>query len=613
MLHHSFTLKDATASWNEFYRKNNLRLAPVTTTPYGTETKDEIKSSRKPVIVGDNEELAAFIRDEKVEQSTQTEQIKRLQEKIDMGKVEVRDFANPEFPFFVMALYVAMKISFHQCINLLEQFQTSLEFKFLKICPLLDEKSETPRLSEDANRLILPQINYSSVGPRIEGEIENVFCQLIATLPPSERFFYVYNYTVFSTIGEQLGFAGTLYYHHGLNVSQNGLFVLSAGAKDALGLSRYGDHYVMTKPCLGIHQPEHIETAINSGFRPGALFYPGTLPFKDKMVHGEKMSFFEGTTHDEYHAMILSKTPLPLRNAIHTLRNTLRSVLEVKNSNEIWNLVDFESYTIRELNSAYLEKAEVESKTATELFCRVLKETTPSSPDKTAYYSLGGYYIMTDGSLSTVGAVLFIDMILDEKRMEKHWSPGLIDPRYLLMPFKKYYQTLKLHWDAIKSETMQKMIFKCQLYFALESVNQQVHFTFLANLIERRDHDLSVTYGKVSLREDSVVKRYKNTLCTIIYGRKLTHNKDFLPLLNTFLLRNDYMAAWLKRTTKPIMRRSCCFWVRRKPLPTTMQALPLAARDPASEEKKLSVTDNLFKAPERYRLGEDKVTPLSLP
>lgn len=581
--------QEAEALWKRFYARNHLNL-PTQEAKEAVYRQEEVADQKNDLIdveIKDDgspftRELLYFINGQRIKKSNNLAKINDLKAAFKKGDWNDAIFRDKHSVHAALSLYIDQQVSAHQFFTLLDFYQTQLDHSFIKAYPLLNDQDE---LSDEARRYLLPCLNKSDHFAKIKDANEKRFCALVAALPKSEQFFSINNQTGEKRLGDlggQLAVQGSIYQR------ESTILILSTGAEDALGIVRFGvEHHAMARSRLGIQTLADIEEATDNGFRPAATYFPGTRPFKaDKPLHGHSsVSYYIARRHDVYHANILSKTPLAIRSALSQLKNAIRKLLgnDKAQSSEIWCYTDHESTTIRHEYYANLDEMKFSPERLTQLLGGILKETS-IHPEN--FYSSGAYFIMADKSLSAPGAALFIDMM----RHRDRW-PAEIVPEKLPAPFAEYYQAIKENWEAIKDDNFNLMVLNCQIYGALKSMGHEAQLTFVTQLIKRHKEYFSIQFEKLDSNDQTVLKRAKNSICTVVNNQKMTAQSHFVALLENFLASDQCRAQWNKRLADSKISSNWCGWFRRK---CKIQGTPFYQQDrPIPQAVTLDVSDTL--------------------
>lgn len=592
-------IKDAQEIWHAFYARYHLHL-PDEKKPENSHIEPDT-NLRVPVIVPNDksmlsEEIHYLLNGLTVLKSSDTKKITILKSNLDAGNIDAPIFYDHELPYLAMSLYTEGSICFHQFSSLLERKQIDMGYTPRGVYKLLNNKNE---LSNVAKTHLLPQINKDSRFKKIEGDAEKYFCSLIAALPPSEQYFYAHGSGPFAELGFQLWVAKLIHYDSDKKYILN----LSAGARDALGIVRFGiDHYAMTRIRLGVQTLKDIEEATKHHFRPAAIAYPDTKAF-DK-IHGFIVSYYIAFVHDVYHSLIISNTPINIREILFHISNIIRQLFSKMHfSKEIWNIFDFEFVEILKTSNFVTQKALTDVSMATRMLSEMLTETQVeyiNNTDVTVpnYYKKGNYLILDDQSLSPIGAAIFINML----NHPDIWLNQKINPEQLKSPFYDYYQLIKNNWDIIKHEHQLMMIFNCQILFALKSIKKEEHLGYVINLIAEHPEYLQLNFSKIIGEKERIkFKRHTNTIVTVIRGEKITNNKQINAVIQDFLNHHGYKDQWKKLTAKPYCQ--CFSFLGKNPSASKLK------QEPLKQELKYAKSETTLFKPRETESKSTKIAP----
>ncbi|MFT4058159.1 MAG: hypothetical protein QM652_01275 [Legionella sp.] len=280
---------------------------------------------------------------------------KQLLEKLEKG--DLKNIPSYKYTLAVaLALYDSNKISMQQFFTILERYQLCEIHRILPIentYPILDAHGQ---FTQEAKNYLLPHFtqDHTRRSPRdfINRQLKTkedmeAFRLLLLKLPKSEQTFNLIKGEGFKQLNSldininegRLAFelAKRQTISHDPDTHQ--VIHLSFGARDALGMAEYGDHYAPIFPRLNEQSINDIEHGVRHGIRPSAMFFPHTIPYKN--IHDyEAMTNFEATEHDYYHAQGLSSLDPEVRKALLFTVDSLRSYINSKWSKEIWLLID---------------------------------------------------------------------------------------------------------------------------------------------------------------------------------------------------------------------------------------------------------------------------------
>jgi hypothetical protein len=464
-------------------------------------------------------EVVYFLNQQPMMKSLDKKSLNYLQQLIDRGAWNNKFFVNPRLPYLAITLYATNKISSQQAYSCLYIYQARQQFKDLKGCAVLDEKGN---FTPEAEKYLLPSLNKSNLFTAIEKKLLDSFKLLILTLPVSERYFFMANLAGNpnpTDLTLQLAVNGT--FLSNIEYASTQFIYLTAGLKDAVGITRFGvTQHARCIPRLGVQTKDDIEAGIRKDIRPSAIRIDGKQD--PMMIHEFKdASPLIVSMHDDYHRDILSSIPSECRRGIERLIDITReNILKKPWSREIWDWVDNENrYFMMNLS-------ELDAKSdKTVLFCDLLSNSTAYGDERGGF--LINYKESRVGELTMLGANFIIDMIEHKDK----WVGLGIDPDKLVEPFKHLYIEIKNNFQYIKNPDRNIMIFNCQLYQALQSINRLAALPFLIDFFKK--HPLPLTYHKMPK---------SNRIQFLIGQDQVGRNKDLISAITKFIvIKNKHL------------------------------------------------------------------------
>ncbi|MDP3704579.1 MAG: hypothetical protein Q8R24_01550 [Legionellaceae bacterium] len=369
-------------------------------------------------------------------------------------------FQEETLPQLAMSLFASKKITQQQIYSILERHQISKDYPIIANVAILDDDNQ---FTKDAVELLLPTISNRKLLRALSAEQKEEFRLLVLSSPKSEQYFYITDLCKQSTIVETLG--RSMMNMDAIYLTQdNHILHLSSGARDALGIARFGeDEYVRAMPRLGIQTKEDIEDGVRKRARYAAMHYPGSKPYGDKLHGWAGVDGMEATSHDIYHSNVMSTTPKIILKSLWRCVDIVRESTQLTWSKEIWEWIDFEfKYSFN--NHKKLDHADMNEQKTTELFCDILSYGTAGNGPAGRRKRQGGYLNAGQkAELTLLGTLIYLDMIKNKSK----WSELKINPNYLLSPFKEHFQHLNAIYPDIKNDSAEIQWAKCLLYVGL--------------------------------------------------------------------------------------------------------------------------------------------------
>ncbi len=282
-------------------------------------------------------------------------------------------FSDADTHFSALNLFARGKIDLHQKTTVSNLIESSTVYGGHEAYPILDKKGN---FSLKAKELLLPGLKEKSVLPTPSWTVrtKEQFRNLVATLPESERYFFVYPNQQFDNnrshpYEDASNFSHELEHTSGsqrflnkihknkvlefilklldvgiLFTSYKGVLTLSSGARDAQGLALYGKNWEPLIPRIGQQNIEDIEHFSSKGARPTISpesYYFGITPRQEKL-HSVSVKYPISFSHDDYHRMRRSNTDANIKSAFEYLISLSRDTFGYRWSKDIWLLRDFD-------------------------------------------------------------------------------------------------------------------------------------------------------------------------------------------------------------------------------------------------------------------------------
>lgn len=427
--------------------------------------------------------FAHFVRGQKLKKSINRQKLDSVIMALNTGAWNDPIFKDITIAELSLSLFASNKITYQQTCTLLEAAQIPEDKTYF---PILDQDGEFTQM---AIYLLLPILQAAPFLKSMSQTQLNDFKLLIQALPASEQYFYLTptpkKRSLLGTQSIELGSILPLEISMTAGMDPQKVDVhLTSGARDALGLARFGlDEYVPAVPRLGILTTLDIEEGVRNKMRYAALHYHG-IPDHKRIHEVEDYLPNEATSHDVSHSDIMSTLPKKTLSGLHYMIDLCRIKIEpdfptakqgTVLSKEIWGWIDMVFYYTFLQNKTKTFSSLQDNKELTELFCMILA----TGGDSTA--SLGGYLIdlyfnsanPTYSKLSPLGAIVMLDMIINPK----NWQEKGIEPQYLLGQFKEKYDFIKGIFHLLENPPkvqIMKIIFYESLYdFIKESLGME--------------------------------------------------------------------------------------------------------------------------------------------
>ncbi len=465
-----------------------------------------------------------------------------LKQALEQGNWELINFNDETMPQIALSLYQTQQITYHQLCTLLERRQTLNNFQLLNTYPILDENNE---FTVEARQILLPALNQSRHLKELTKEQELELKELVATLPLSERFFYTTSIGKFKDNEEEsLGNGMIANDICALLINQDSeqMIHTSTGLFDAHGLVRFGlDEYIRPLYRFGTQDINDIESGVRQYARLAALCYPNTKAFDEHIHDYDNVTPLEATSHDRYHAFLMSAVPKPILHAFWRIVDVVRSNTKNKWSKEIWTFIDCEmlhciaTHTLR-------KSTKMSDQEMTELFCHSIIK---GSGVITKYS-----FLLYKNEITPV----FITLILDMYRNPHIWAEYSINPKYFTAKFKEFYATIGEIYSHIKDDDYNIQLFKCQLYFAhldLHGKTEPKLFTNLLDIINKNRANVSsqLTLQKVKA-QDKEFPPYKRNTVYLSYAGEKEPQKIYQALIKEFMEKDFIVTTSQKLETK---------------------------------------------------------------
>lgn len=414
-----------------------------------------------------------------------------LQEAMVNAHWDAPIFKDDTLPQLAMSLFASGKITQQQVYSILERAQTIQDYAYEKTYSILDENNQ---FTPEAKELLIKKIQHLKYLNPLSAQQLETFRLLILTLPPSERFFYTTSYHRWNNLHS---LAHRLYHLDAVYLISNQVLNLSCGARDALGLARFGEEYVRPMPRLGKLSVDDIEHGVVHAARYAALGYPETQAYGDVLHGWSNVNHFEAISHDIYHGHIMSLIPSNLLKALQRFASITRNQTGHRWSKEIWDWIDGD---FNHFFHNRIQTNNFNSRKTTTLFCDMLMYGTGSTKPE---YIQGGYLTQTHLSTSSFeltlhGAMIYLDMIQNQSE----WLKLNINPNYLGSPFYEHYNAIKNIYAFIQDDDLVAKIAKCMLYVAYSQKTILVKPDVIFNFINQTKEKFSIKKRKKSDTND---------------------------------------------------------------------------------------------------------------
>jgi len=459
-----------------------------------------------------------------VKKSLNKAKLDSLDQAIKSGNWDDPIFNDPTLPQLALTLYDSEKITQQQIYTLLERHQTLKDFPLRNTYKILDENEQ---FTQEAREFLLPIIRNRFHLRDLADESIEEFRLMVAALPGSEQVFYT---TGIGKLAEEGIVEESIKHSLGLRLlgldamffGKNQLIHLTSGARDALGLVRFGlDEYVRPMPRLGVQKLGDIEHGVKHQARYAAVDYPETKPYKN--IHDYlNVKDLEATSHDVYHGNVMSTIPKNFLFVLWRFIDISRAKTGYMWSKEIWDWVDTDYlyffHQQKDFEADWLNQQMTQLKFSTELFFDLLNYGNGTSRRE----------VSEDGSVlredkpTPMGVFIFIDMVQNRN----DWLQLKIDPNYLAEPFKQYYLAAKEIYEYIKNDEPKIQLLKYNIYVQLKE--QKVpkalqSFQSLNTIINARQSTV-LAFNKVK-KEDEIAKSNQDWVNTVYFtydGKSVT-------------------------------------------------------------------------------------------
>ena len=440
-----------------------------------------------------------------VKRSFNKAKLESLGQAIATGNWSDPIFNDPTLPQLAMSLFAKGTITKQQTISTLERTQTLNDYFIENTYPIFKPDGET--LTAEAEQFLLPILEERNkqLKPLSKEQIKE-FRWLVASLPKSEQFFYTTSVKTKSGREPTNHLQDTLVALSAAYKTDNSMVHLSCGARDALGLARFGqERYVPPIDRFGIQTPDNIEEGVRQSARYAALSYPETPSFKPGLHGHSLVNDYEATTHDAYHSNVMSTMTPEIRAALLYLVDVIRPKMKHTWSLELWDYIDADfMHTFRTHQQSSTEKLTPQQ--TTELFCTLLLRGSGGG----SHFSNGGFLarrdkepfdfleinfadvfqkknVVSNWDLTVQGAIVYLDMINNKKK----WQEMAINPSHLTPPFLEHFKLINNIYPGIKENKQEVQWLKCLLYIQLSPTDRKVSFPIIAKLIDEDENILN--------------------------------------------------------------------------------------------------------------------------
>lgn len=518
--------------------------------------KRVLKDTLVPVDAKGNHEtdFQEFVHGQKIRKSLGKFKLIRLFSALDKGNWKDSIFEDPLLPQLSASLFASGKITQQQNATILERVQNLKDSEHIQTFPILDDKGE---FTHEAKTILIPSFHFRLFSA-LNAEQLNEFKLLIAARPKSEQMFYITKGDMYAQEmktkeeKKQAPSLGSVLIKLAA-INQTGednnlnLLHLSAGARDALGIARFGlRNYVKMFPSLGPKNINEIEAGVRKQKRWGALSYPETVPWED--IHEYKnVTNLEATYHDIYHSNIMSTFSKEMQECFLLLVEAVRGVtgtnLKTIWSKEIWDWIDCEfSLFLKENKYIPTEKFRKNTLSITEstqLFIDALLSGSRKKDPKKNYLVAN---IEDIEYITPLGTIFLLDILQNENKWkEKNIDLNKLDKKN---PIKKFYQEIKEIYKKynMKQDNPQIQILKIIFYQVYKFEHRENEFIDLSNLISESSDVLQskLKFKKATEKEIKTDLRYagesKNAICFLFDGWKLSTEPENNVLITDRIL-----------------------------------------------------------------------------
>ncbi len=445
--------------------------------------------------------LHHLVNKQKIKRSLNRKKLSSLLQAIRSGNWDDMIFEDKTIPQLAMSLYAASQITQQQIYSILEHHQVKKELTINKTYPILDENNQfTPEAMKYLNNIFK---NRRYLKPLSDEQIEE-FRLLISTLPSSERVLYTTDLGSVAkfSLGNQLVKVDSVYMH------DDELIHLTSGARDALGIARFGENeYVRPMLRLGQQTVHDIEHGVKKQARYTAISYPETKAYSDGLHNWQNVTPFEATSHDFYHMNVMSSIPKNLLCGLWRFIDLTREQTKINMSAEIWDWIDAD-YNFTFHKNARLKSPNINDNTeTTELFCNILLHKLRKK-DRQAGALVqrnNTFFYHDQWSPTILGIIFYLDLIKNQDK----WLEMGIDPNALTSPFKEHLAAIRAIYPEIKNNSFKIQLVKCLMQL-------QMKHKLTQNMLQTIDARAGEIEEKISIKKikkaDATDKNPANTI-----------------------------------------------------------------------------------------------------
>ncbi len=507
--------------------------------------------------------LHHLVNQQKIKRSLNRKKLSSLLQAIRSGNWDDMIFEDKTIPQLAMSLYAASQITQQQIYSILEHHQIKKELKINKTYQILDENNQfTPEAMKYLSKVFK---NRRYLKPLSDEKIEE-FRLLISTLPSSERVFYTSNLGSVEneSLGKRLVVLDSIY------MKDNELIHLTSGARDALGIARFGENeYVRAMLRLGKQTVHDIEHGVKKQARYTAISYPETESYSDGLHDWQNVTPFEATSHDFYHMNVMSSIPKNLLRGIWRFIDLTREKTGINMSKEIWDWIDADfNFTFYNNNNIQSGTDDLDLTQSTALFCNILRHETSAGnntpPERTFFYH---------NPWSWSPTVLSITVYLDMIKNKDEWLKIGINPDLLTDPFKEHLGYIKKIYPIIQKNSFKIQIIKCLI--AIE-----VSFLPLTDTFETIDKFAKTIEQKISLKKIKKAEATSNSPAnTIQYaydGEEISGAKIYSDVSRLNDLEKSSSLKKQDELKKTLnFKRAFSEWIKENPITSFMMCVPV--------------------------------------
>ncbi|KTC92244.1 hypothetical protein [Legionella cincinnatiensis] len=331
-----------------------------------------------------------------------------------------------------------------------EQFSSLLELRTIikegTFYECIDFFDENQKLTPKSQRFLA---NFLS-----KDELE-VFVDLLKSKPSSEHYFYSITLDISAQNNQRLKQLLKFARFHRLihfedekldianNIVINGF---SAGARDALLKTFYGEHTKEEFPLPGTISINEIDAFVHRRIRPMAVSYPGIA--NPSSFHGIEASVYYLTLHDQIHRVLMSSIPNhTFYSFLHAI-DVVRKLTGMQWSKEIWHSLDMDF-----IRYPHMSKEERDKKSP-EFICNELLQILSQGISSEENRAIG---LFTPFGSNDTMWLLMIHFCFNREEWKNQFSidPALFNPK---SEYMDYYRFVLKHQGELIGKTLTEQI-----------------------------------------------------------------------------------------------------------------------------------------------------------